>query len=482
LDFILGGGFPRRHLYLIEGETGTGKTTMSLQFCLEGARNGEKALYITLSETRDELMAVAASHGWSLDGIEIFEFQLAEGEDDSYTLFHPREVELSETMEVLLAQVDRHAPQRLVLDSLSEVRLIARDPLVYRRQMQTLRLALDARQCTSLFIDVRGPTEDEDSALKTLMHGIVAMDQVPVHYGVERRRMRVKKLRGSPFRGGYHDIAIHTGGMEVYPRLVAAEHELLEPRRGTGDDVGTGNAAFDALLGGGLARGTSTLILGPAGSGKSTIAMQLATAAVERGDKVLLYAFEESVRSIVERWRGMGKPIERYLEDGTVVLRKVDPAALTPGQLWNDARLQVEERGVSLIIVDSLNGYLQAAPEERFMTLHVQELVSYLNHRNVLTVLVMAHHGLVGSETSSIEVSYIADTVVLLRFFEANGAIRKAISVVKKRTGPHETSIREFLINQRGLQMGEPLVNFQGVLSGNPVYLGESAPLLDGQR
>jgi circadian clock protein KaiC len=472
LDTVLHGGFPADRLYLVEGDPGTGKTTLALKFLLEGAGQGEAVLYVTLSETKEELTAVAKSHGWSLDSVNIYELIPAEESlkaDTQYTIFHPSEVELGDTTRAIIEEVERIKPRRIVFDSLSEMRLLARDPLRYRRQILALKQFFAGRQCTVLLLDDRTST-NADLQVQSIAHGVLMLEQLALEYGAERRRLRVIKLRGSRYRGGYHDFVIKTGGIDVYPRLVAAEHRQDFKHESVSCDV----AALDALLGGGLDRGTSTLIMGPAGSGKSSIAAQFASAAARRGELAAAFIFDEGINIHLARSAGLGNDLRGEVEAGRIKVQQVDPAELSPGEFAYYVRRSVERDGARLVIIDSLNGYLQAMPDERHLTIQMHELLTYLNQQGVVTMVVMAQHGLVGNRMASpVDVSYLADTVMLLRYFEAAGAVRRAISVVKKRSGYHEDTIRELRLSSRGIEVGAPLSDFHGVLTGVPTYTGK---------
>jgi circadian clock protein KaiC len=467
LDAILGGGFPKDHVYLIQGDPGAGKTTLSLQFLLEGVKLGEKALYITLSETRRELHAVAKSHGWNLDGVEICEHLVREetlSEEEDTTIFHPSEIELGQTVSRLLEEVERVNPQRVVLDSLSEIRLLSQSNLRYRKQILALKQYFTNRGATSLFLDDR-TSEGNDLQLHSVPHGVIVLERRAPLYGSPRRRLEIIKLRGVDFHGGYHDFTIRRGGIELYPRLVAAKD-------GDGGEgrLESGIAEIDELLGGGLDRGSSTLIMGPAGAGKSTLASQYAVAAANRGERAALFIFDESRRSLIKRSAAVGMDLAGALQNELITAQQVDPAELAPGEFANLVREAVEKHGARTIVIDSLNGYLNAMPEERFLTLHLHELLSYLGDHGVATILVMAQHGLIGSNMiSSVDVSYLADCVVLLRYYEADGELHKAISVMKKRSGDHEKAIREFSMGKDGLKVGPPLKQFRGILSGIPI-------------
>src|SRR6476646_11861859 len=414
LDDVLAGGFRPNRLYLIEGVPGSGKTTLSLQFLKEGVRLGESVLYVTLSETEDELREVADSHGWSLDGITIRELVPSESTlhlEEQYTMFHPADVELSETTKTILDDVERIKPARVVFDSLSELRLLAENPLRYRRQILALKQFFAGRNCTVMMLDDLTST-DRDLQVQSIAHGVVLLEQTNPEYGAERRRLRVVKYRGVQFRGGFHDYVIRRGGIHVFPRLVAAEH------RGpvTGSRIASDISELDSLLGGGIEEGTSTLIVGAAGTGKSTLAAQFVVAAAARGSRSALFVFDENARTLITRCAALGVDLERHLDAGTVKLQQVDPAELTPGELIHSVRRAVDD-GVKIIVIDSLNGYLNAMPEERFLAIQLHELLMYLAQRGVATILIGAHQGLIGRAMQTpIDASYLADAVVLLRY------------------------------------------------------------------
>ncbi len=473
LDYILRGGFPRNRIYLVQGDPGVGKTTLGLQFLLEGMRAGERCLYITLSESAEELRAVAQSHGWSLEGLPIYEQMIGEEalQEEDTTVFYPAEVELGETIKGMLMEVDRVKPQRIVLDSLSEIRLLAQSGLRYRKQILALKQFFAGRNVTVLCLDDR-TSEFADIQLRSVPHGVVELERTTPLYGAARRRLQLVKVRGLNFRDGYHDFNVLTGGIVVYPRLVAAEHQAITSR----EQIPTGIAELDTMLGGGIDRGTSTLIMGPAGSGKSALATQHVVSAAARGEKSAMFIFEESLSSVITRSASLGMPLEPLVDQGLVSIRQIDPAQLQPGELAHLVREAVEDDGVRVLVIDSLNGYLNAVPEERFLLLHLHELLSYLGQNGVATILVFAQHGLVGHMQSTVDVSYLADSVILLRYFEAEARIHKAISIVKKRSGPHETAIRSLTMSAEGLKIGPPLANYRGVMSGMPTYDGTVGP------
>lgn len=479
LDSILAGGFPRNRLYLVQGDPGVGKTTLALQFLMEGARQGESCLYLTLSETIEELEGVAASHGWSLGNVKLFELSPPDvlGPEEENTLFHPAEIELAESTKKLLAAVEQSGAQRVVIDSLSELRLLAQSPLRYRRQILALKSFFIGRHCTVLLLDDR-TSEPNDLQLQSLAHGVLSLEQLSPEYGPERRRARILKLRGVRYRGGYHDFNIESGGLRFFPRLVAAEHhDLFEAR-----PLSSGVAELDALMGGGLDAGTSTLLLGPAGSGKSVLTTQLAVSAAKRGLRTMMFLFEENLATLTRRSAFLGMDLEEHRRAGHIKLRQIDPAEMSPGEFASLVRAEVED-GVKVVVIDSLNGYLNAMPEEHFLTLQLHELLAYLGQKGVITLMVVAQHGLVGIGTSTpVDVSYLADSVILLRHFEAAGHIRRAVSMLKKRSGAHETTIREMMFGKEGIRLGPPLSNFHGVLTGVPEYRGQNDPLLRQER
>ena len=470
LDEVARGGLPRERMYLVQGDPGVGKTTLALQFLLEGARQGERCLYVTLSESEVEIRQVATSHGWDLTGIEICELTAAEQHNslaEGNTLFVASELELNQATTTLLARIEALQPSRVVLDSLSELRLLAQSALRYRRQILGLKEFFLAKRATVLLLDDR-TTANEDQLLQSLTHGVIALEATAPTFGTDRRRLRLVKLRGVAFRGGYHDYIIQKGGLCVFPRLVAAEHAETHPS----SLLLSGVPALDQLLGGGIDRGTSTLLMGPAGTGKSILAMTYALAAAARGEKVATFLFDESVTTMRQRSRSLGLPMPDE-NGGNHYVRQIDPAEMSPGEFAARVREQVEHRGAKVVIIDSLNGYLASMPEERFLTIQMHELLTYLAHKGVATFLLMAQYGIVGTAMSvPVDMSYLADSVLLLRYFEARGEVRKAISVVKKRSGPHENSIRQITIQRGGVVVGEPLNEFEGILTGIPKYLG----------
>ncbi len=467
LDEILSGGFTPRRLYLIEGVPGSGKTTLAMQFLLEGARCQEPVLYVTLSETKEELEDTAASHGWSLEGITVHEVVPGENslnEDEHYTMFHPSEVELNETTKTILQAVEQLKPQRVVFDSLSELRLLAGSPLRYRRQILSLKQYFAGRNCTVLLLDDM-TSSDRDLQVQSISHGVVLLEQLNPEYGSDRRRVRVVKYRGRQFRGGYHDYEIVRGGLTVFPRLVAADYRVQSDHR----RLPSGIAELDTLLGGGIESGTSTLIVGAAGTGKSSLAAQFASAAAERGERTAMFIFDESLSTLLTRTAGLGIDLNKHFDSRMIDIQSIDPAELSPGEFCSRIQRAVEKDNASMLVIDSLNGYLNAMPGERNLIIQLHELLMYLGQRNVATLLISAHQGLIGANmTSAVDASYLADAVVLLRYFEARGEVRQAISVMKKRGGRHERTIREFRLSEGRIELGEPLRNFRGILTGVP--------------
>lgn len=468
-DDILGGGLPVGHVYLLEGEPGSGKTTMALQFATEGVRNHEKVLYICLSESKDELLMVARVHGLATEGIKILELQPSEQDlrpEGQYTVFHPSEVELSDRVQTIIAEIDRHKPDRLVIDSLSEVRMLAKDPLRYRRQVLSLKEYLSPN-CTVLLLDDRS-VRTMDLELHSIVHGVIALEKVSREYGKTRRRLEVTKLRGSAFREGYHDYLIKDGGVVLFPRLIAAEHVADQPPV---DSVTSGVPELDLLVGGGLDRGTSTLLIGPAGCGKSSIAFRWLITAAERGETTAAFIFEETVHTLMGRTSGLGMDLAKHIDSGKVRLDHLDPAEMSPGEFTEKIRECVENAGARTLVIDSLNGFLQSMPGEQFLALHLHELLTYLNNRGVVTLMVLAQMGMIGNAMESpVDVSYLADNILVLRYFEARGEVRQAISMIKKRSGPHEHTIRELRLGPGAITVGKPLKDFQGVLAGVPLW------------
>ncbi len=477
LDAILGGGWARERLHLLEGSPGTGKTTIALQFLLAGADAGEVGIYISLAETEHELRAGARSHGWEIGpAIEIFELVPPESvldTDKQQSLLYSSDLELGETTQRIFDTIERVTPKRVVIDSLSEIRLLAQSSLRYRRQILALKHYFAKNSSTVIMLDDL-TTETTDRAVHSIAHSVVHLDQLAPIYGGERRRLRVVKCRGQSFLSGYHDFTISTGGIQVFPRLVAADQ-----RRGfSGSVVASGIAELDALLGGGLAAGSSTLIIGPSGTGKSLLTLQYIAAAVARGQRAALFVFDEELGLLFARAKSLGIDIEAMRDSNKLVVMQMDAAELSPGEFSHRVRACVDTETVRVVAIDSLNGYQAAMPEEQFLTLHLHELLQYLNRRGVATLLTIAQHGTVGDMRQPIDITYLADTVIVLRYFEATGRVRRAISVIKKRTGRHEDTIREFRIHDGGLVVGEPLEEFQGVLRGVPTYVGRSEPLM----
>jgi circadian clock protein KaiC len=475
LDDVLGGGIAADRLYLIEGAPGAGKTTIALQFLREGAAHGEPVLYVTLSESAQELGAVARSHGWDLSGVQVRELLPPEDAlqpDEQYTVFHPSEVELSQTTLKVLADVDQIKPRRVVFDSLSELRLLAGNSLRYRRQILALKQFFAGRQCTVLLLDDMTAME-HDLQVQSIAHAVLRLEQLHSDYGATRRRLMVTKYRGQAFRDGYHDYKIVRGGLQVFPRLVAAEH--TPPMTMT--KLPSGLTALDDLLGGGIERGTSTLLVGAPGTGKSSLAAQFAVAAAHRGERASIFIFDESIATLRTRCEGLGLDLGPHIDSGHIVVRQVDPAELSPGEFVHEVRHEVTQRQSSVIVIDSLNGYLNAMPDEHFLVVHLHQLLTYLGQAGVATILIGAHSGVIGSQMQSpVDASYLADAVVLLRYYEVEGEVRQAVSVVKKRGGAHERTIRAFTLSETGIHIGPPLRNYRGILTGVPVPVDKADP------
>jgi circadian clock protein KaiC len=467
LDDILNGGLTPNRLYLLEGMPGSGKTTLAFQFLMEGVRRGEPVLYVTLSETAEEIRAVAASHGWTLEGISIRELVPSEQSlepSEQYTVFHPSEVELSDTTQKIVDDVDKLKPARIVFDSLSELRLLAGNPLRYRRQILALKQFFAGRRCTVLLLDDLTAAV-HDLQVQSIAHGAVLLEHTMPAFGPPRRRLNVTKFRGREFRGGYHDYAIRRGGLEVYPRLVAAEHRGTSSR----ERLPSGLAGLDKLIGGGLERGTSTLIQGAAGTGKSTVSALFCARAAERGERSALFIFDESPNTLFSRLDGLNIPLKKHVDAGLVRVQPVDPGELSPGEFVHAIRRAVEQHHAKIVVIDSLNGYLNSMPDEKFLIIQLHEVLTYLGQHGVASMLVTAQHGLMGAQmTAPVDASYLADTVMLLRYFEAEGEVRQAISVVKMRGGEHERTIREFSMKGGRINIGEPLRDYRGVLTGVP--------------
>lgn len=477
LDDVLAGGLTQGNLFLLEGAPGTGKTTIAISFLRAGVKAGEQGLYVTLSETERELRAGAASHGWDIEeGIHIFEVVPPESlidADQQQSLLYSSDLELGETTRAILSEFERWKPQRVVIDSLSEIRLLAQSSLRYRRQILALKHYFSRHGATVLLLDDM-TSDSSEKTVHSIAHGVIKLEELSPDYGAERRRLKISKYRGRAYRGGYHDFTIRRGGVSVFPRLVSGEHHTGFTRHQVTSNV----AGLDALLGGGIEQGSSTLILGPSGTGKSLFSLQFVASAVSRGERVALFVFDEELGLLFDRVFKMGIDLEAMRDQGKLHIEQVDAAELSPGEFAHRVRSRVDEAQAKTIVIDSLNGYQAAMPQENALILHVHELLQYLNRQGANTFLTVAQHGLVGDMKAPVDVTYLADTVILLRYFEALGRVRRAVSVIKKRTGFHEESIREFRISSAGLSLGGPLTEFQGVLRGVPTFVGDSSPLL----
>lgn len=479
LDDILRGGFPGNCLYLVSGTPGSGKTTLAMQFLLEGVRNGESAMYITLSETKREILKVAHSHSWDLSKVHICELIPSEhnlGADSQLTVFSPSEFELGETTHAMITAVENEKPSRVVIDSLSELRLVAQSSLRYRRQVLALKQFFAGRDCTVLMLD-DGSGATVDNQIESIAHGVVTLEQLANQFGAERRRLRVVKMRGVSFRGGFHDFIIRKGGLDVFPRLIASEHHAPYPE----SELVSGNPELDNLLAGGIPVGTSTLLLGPAGTGKSSIATQFAVTAAKAGHRAALFIFDENIGTFRARSRKIGMSVDEYVDNGLITLRQIDPAELSPGEFASAIRHAVEgtDGGVpaKVVVIDSLNGYLNAMPEEKYLRAQLHEILAFLAQSGVTTFLSVTQSGMVGTMSAPVDTSYLADNVMLFRYFEARGHVRRAISVVKKRSGKHEMTIRELNITSQGVEIGAPLTDFHGILTGIPTFIGAMSDL-----
>jgi circadian clock protein KaiC len=482
LDHILGGGFPAKRLFLIEGAPGSGKTTLALQFLLAGAKNSEKGFYVTFSESEDEIRAVAESHGWTLEGVHLQELSTLGDRlknEEQYTVFQPADVELSETVQRVIDDVRRLKPQRVVIDSLSEIRLVARDPLRYRRQILALKEILSECDCTVFFLEDY-TVENPDLLLQSIAHGVVLLEKTQSEYGSMKRTLQITKLRAGPSLEGSHDFAIRHGGLQVFRRLIASDSlDGMRPKDASGV-LKTNNEELDRLTGGGVRWGTGLVLVGPAGTGKSTIGIQIVSAAAQQGYKTCAFLFDEAKATYLKRAKNVNLDLASHMEDGAIEIHQVDPNEQSPGEFAYRVRKKVEDDGVRVLVIDSLNGYLTAMTSERFLLAQLHELLGYLNAHGVLTIMTTAQHGMVNTtDTTSFELTYLADLVIYLRYFEAGGSVRKAISVIKNRLSAHETSIREFEITDKGLQIGMPLRQFEGILSGIPKFVGENEDLMN---
>lgn len=479
LDDVTSGGLPAGHLYLVEGTPGAGKTTLGLQFLLQGRALGQKGLYVTLSESSQELREGAQSHGWTLEDIEIFDLVGDEGlsVNAEQSVFHPSEFELGETIRGVMAVVERLQPQRVVLDSLSELRLLSQDPMRYRRQILALKRFFLAHGCTVLMLDDKARMAD-GTHLHSIAHGVIQLEQNTGTYGSDKRRLRVVKLRGVRFREGEHDVSLERGGLQVFTRLVASEHG----RSHASAPQSSGNPDLDRLLGGGLTPGTNLLFAGPAGVGKTTTAVCCARASVQRGGKAAIFLFDEGIKTLMIRSRALALGIDEYISSGQLAVHSIDPAEISPGQFSHRVRDAVEREGVTTVVIDTLNAYLIAMPGSNFLMLQMHELLTYLNLQGVTTILVLSQHGLSGDVPNDVDLSYLSDSMLQFRYFEARGQLLKAVSVVKSRSSAHATTIHQFRLGPTGLEIGDALTDFEGVMAGLPRYRGRTSLLGDAER
>ena len=475
LDAALCGGLPPRRLYLVKGNPGVGKTTLALQFLLEGARRGETCVYFTLSETKEEMEVVAASHGWNLEPIHLFELSTFEDEllgETDHTFFRPSEVDLERTTKVMLAEIERANPSRVVFDSLSEMRLLSETSLRYRRQILAFKRFFNERNATVLFLD-DCTAEKHDLQIESMAHGVISLHRYTSEYGAVRRQVIIEKIRGAKFREGRHDLILDTGGMVVFPRLMAAEHHAAFERK----PFPLGIPEIDTMLGGGLDRGTSSMFMGAPGTGKSTLAMKYAHTAAERGEKCQIFVFDETVGILLDRARRLGMDLEPHVAAGRIKVRQIDPAEISPGELAHEIRHSVLHDGIQMVVIDSINGYLNAMPEERYLNLQLHELLTFLNQQGVISIMMLAQQGLLGTMQSTIDLTYLADSVLLFRYYEDHGAVKQAMSVIKKRSGePHDRAIREMKVGSGGVHVGPALTDMQGVLTGVPIFHGAASP------
>jgi circadian clock protein KaiC len=478
LDSVLHGGLPKDRIYLVEGDPGTGKTTLAMQFVLEGVRSGGRALYVTLSETKGELIAMAQSHGWSLEGLEIFELIPVEANltaDSQYTFFHAEEVELGETVRTILDRVSAMNPTHLVIDSLAELRLLAQDPRRYRRQVLALKHYFAGKQTTALLLDDK-TSSDKEKQLYSIVHGVISLERLPREYGKNRRRIEISKIRGADYIDGFHDYAITRGGMSIFPRLEAQHHQGSY----SGEFISSGLPNLDELLGGGLDRGGAALVVGPAGCGKTTLSMKYAGAVARNGERAAIFMFDEGLGTLLARSAGLNLGMRECMDAGSLAIHQIDPAEMSPGEFAYRVRESVDRDDAKIVVIDSLNGYLTSMPQEQFLTLQLHELLTYMNERGVVTILILGQHGPLGQQGTEVDLSYLADTIIMLRFFEAFGEIRRAISVIKKRSSKHERTIRELQIGEpEGLLVGAPLTDFRGILSGIPEFTGKQDSLFE---
>jgi circadian clock protein KaiC len=474
LDVILRGGLPKNRLHLIEGAPGTGKTTLGLRFLLDGVDRNLRCLYVTLSETTEELVTTASTHGWNTDGIEFFELIPEEAQPErQQTVLFPTEVEFGKTIEQLTKRIEEFNPDRIIIDSVSELRMLAQDKLQFRLQMTSLKRFLQQRDITVLLLD--DLTENDKGDLHSFVHGVLSLGLFERDYGAARRRMRIAKMRGVNFQSGWHDYAIVTGEILVFPSLIAEEHESVVqgiPLLSVFDDL---NSVFPQ----GLDRGTTTMLIGPSGAAKSTIAMSYALAAQRDGESASFFSFDETYETFQRRNESMNLDPTEAMDAERFYWRRMNPSRISPGEFVWQVRRDVEDRNVRVVVIDSINSYLSTMPEEQSLILHLHELLSYLNKRGIVTILVLAQQGVVGDVENPVDLSFLSDTVILCRFFEAAGTLRRALAIVKRRTGTHTLAIHEYRLSSSGMQVGPELTELRGIFTGVPAYTGAHEELLD---
>ncbi|PRY06143.1 ATPase domain-containing protein [Paraburkholderia sp. BL25I1N1] len=474
LDFVLRGGLPKYRLHLIEGAPGTGKTTIALRFLIDGVRNQESCLYVTFSESTDELVSAARTHGWDVGGIDFFELVPDEAQAaQQQTVLLPAEIELDKTVQRIIARIEATHPDRIVIDSVSELRLLAHDPFIYRRQLSSLKRFLQGRCITTILLD--DLRFNDDGELQSLVHGVISLSSSERDYGAGRRRLRIAKMRGTNLMSGWHDYALVTGEVLVFPSLIANDH-TSDVR---GAPLRSGSPGLDEILGSGLDRGTTTMLIGPSGAGKSSLALSYALAGARNGEHAAYFSFDEAYEIFVRRGQSLGLDPQPALASGQLAWQRMNPSRISPGEFVWAVRREVEDKNARVVVIDSINSYLSTMPEERSLIAQLHELLTYLNRRGVVTLLLLAQQGVLGDVENPVDLSFLSDTVLLLRFFEAAGQLRRAVTVIKRRTGAHDTAIHEFRLSGHGVEIGRPLRDLHGIFSGVPTYSGSPDNLID---